>query len=66
MAMHGGEPSFVNRLTRTENVDILYYTLNCMQQFGLASPTLFVQYFSDNNRKLNDLLKKYHQHVVIL
>jgi hypothetical protein len=66
MAMHGGEPSFVNRLTRTENVDILYYTLNCMQQFGLASPTLFVQYFSDNNKKLNDLLKKYHQNVVIL
>lgn len=66
LATHGGAPSFVNRLTRTENVDILYYTLNCVQQFGFGAPTLFVHYFNKPNKKLNDLLEKYHQKVVIL
>lgn len=66
MAVHGGAPSLVNRITRTENVDILYYTLNCMQQFMMNTPTLFVHYFNKPNKKLNDLLEKYHQKVVFL
>lgn len=66
MAVHGGEPSFVNRLTRTGEVDVLYYTLNGAQQFALESPTLFVQYFNKTNKKLNDLLVKYHPKVVFL
>ncbi len=66
MAIHGGAPSFVNRLTRMENVDILYYTLNCVQQFGMGAPTLFVHYFNKSNKKLNDLLAKYHTKVVLL
>ncbi|MCR4681446.1 MAG: DUF3822 family protein [Bacteroidales bacterium] len=66
IALHGGAPSLVNRTTRTENVDILYYSLNCMQQFALMESTLFVHYFSKNNKKLNDLLGQYHKNVVIL
>ena len=66
IATHGGEPSFVNRLTRTENVDVLYYTLNCMQQFVMNTPTLFVHYFNKPYKKLNDLLMKYHEKVVLL
>lgn len=66
IALHKGEPTLVNRITRMENVDILYYTLNCMQQFLLSDPTLYVLYFYQPNRKLNELLGKYHKNVIIL
>lgn len=65
-AMHANAPAVVNRSTRTENVDILYCSLNCMQQFGLAEPTFFVHYFNTPNRKLNDLLRQYHNKVEVL
>ncbi|MCQ2264606.1 MAG: DUF3822 family protein [Bacteroidales bacterium] len=66
IALHGKQPALVNRLTRIEPVDILYYTLNCTQQFGLSAPTLFVHYFTKTNKKLNDLLKQYHNDVIFL
>lgn len=66
IALHGKEPALVNRLTRIENTDILYYTLNCMQQFGLNAPTLFVHYFTQTNKKLNNLLQQYHNEVIFL
>lgn len=66
IAMHKGEPTLVNRITRMENVDILYYTLNCVQQFMLSTPTIFVHYFYLPNRKLNELLSNYHQKVIVL
>ncbi|MBR4136580.1 MAG: DUF3822 family protein [Bacteroidales bacterium] len=65
-AMHANAPALVNRSTRTENVDILYYSLNCMQQFGLSEPTIYVHYFSTPNKKLNDLLRHYHNKVEVL
>lgn len=65
-AMHANAPALVNRSTRTENVDVLYYSLNCVQQFGLAEPTFFVHYFNAPNRKLNDLLSHYHNKVEVL
>lgn len=66
LVMRQNEPSLINRTTRMENVDLLYYTLNCVMQFGLDAPTLFVQYFSKPNRKLNELLQQYHNHVVFI
>lgn len=66
VALHKGEPTLVNRITRMENVDILYYTLNCMQQFMMTDTTLYVHYFYQPNRKLNELLCNYHQNVIIL
>ena len=66
IAMHKGNPSLVNRITRMQEVDILYYTLNCMQQFALSEPMLYVHYFYQPNKKLNDLLKNYHKNVTIL
>ncbi|MBO4488530.1 MAG: DUF3822 family protein [Bacteroidales bacterium] len=65
-AMHANAPALVNRSTRTDNVDVLYYSLNCMQQFGLSEPTFFVHYFNAPNRKLNDLLRQYHNKVEVL
>lgn len=65
-AMHSNAPALVNRSTRTENVDVLYYSLNCMQQFGLAEPTVYVHYFDEPNKKLNDLLRHYHNRVEVL
>lgn len=64
--MHANAPALVNRSTRTELVDVLYYSLNCVQQYGLMEPTLFVHYFNTPNRKLNDLLRRYHNHVEVL
>ncbi|MCR4965604.1 MAG: DUF3822 family protein [Bacteroidales bacterium] len=64
--MHANAPAMVNRFTKTENVDILYYSLNCVQQFGLTEPTMYVHYFNAPNRKLNDLLRRYHTNVVVL
>lgn len=61
-----GEPLMVNRTTHVENVDILYYTINCVQQMGLSSPTLYVKQFCKPNKKLNDLLAQYLDNIVIL
>lgn len=66
IVLRQGEPSLVNRITRMENVDILYYTLNCVMQFGLSDPTFFVHYFTKPNKKLNELLGRYHSNVTIL
>lgn len=66
LAVQKGEPVLVNRTRHVENVDILYYTINCMQQMGLSSPTLFVQYFSKPNKKLNELLAQYLDNIIIL
>lgn len=61
-----GEPLMVNRTTHVENVDILYYTINCVQQMGLSSPTLYVKQFCKQNKKLNDLLSQYLDNIIIL
>lgn len=61
-----GEPLMVNRTTHIENVDILYYTINCMQQMGLSSPTLYVKQFGKPNKKLNDLLLQYLDNIILL
>lgn len=66
ISLHGKEPSLVNRITRTDPVDILYYSLNCMQQFGMTAPTLFIQYFTKPNKKLNELLCSYYKDVIFL
>lgn len=66
VVLHQNEPTLVNRITRMENVDILYYTLNCVMQFGLSEPTFFVHYFNKPNKKLNELLKQYHSNVIVL
>ena len=66
IVLHQNEPSLVNRITRMENVDILYYTLNCVMQFGLSAPAIFIHYFSKTNKNLNDLLKQYHNNITIL
>ncbi len=64
--MHANAPALVNRSFRTENVDVLYYSLNCVQQFGMAEPTFYVHYFSQPNKKLNTLLRQYHNKVEVL
>jgi len=66
IVLHKGQPSLVNRIYRMESVDILYYVLNCTQQFLLSEPTLYVHYFYQSNRKLSDLLCKYHPNVILL
>ena len=47
-------------------MDLLYHTLNSVQQLGMAAPTLFVHYFTKPNRKLNDLLARYIDHITLL
>ena len=66
IAVQNGEPLLVNRTTHVENVDLLYHTLNSVQQLGMASPALFVHYFTRPNRKLNDLLARYIDNITIL
>jgi len=66
LAVQNGEPLLVNRTTHVENVDLLYYTLNSVQQLGMANPTLFVHYFTKTNKKLNDLLSHYLDNITIL
>ena len=66
LAVQNGEPLLVNRTTHVENVDLLYHTLNSVQQLGMADPTLFVHYFTKPNKKLNDLLARYLDHIIIL
>ncbi len=61
-----GEPLMVNRTKHVENVDILYYTINCVQQMGLSSPTLYVKQFCKLNKKLNELLAQYLDNIIIL
>ncbi len=66
IAVQKGEPLLVNRTKHVEQVDILYYTINCMQQLGMESPTLFVQNFQSQNKKLNDLLSQYLDNIIFL
>ncbi len=66
LAMHDNQPSFVNRTFHTEAVDVLYYSMNCIQQFGFREPEIIVNYFCAPDKKLEELLRKYHQQVTIL
>ena len=66
LAVQGKNPLLVNRTTHVENVDLLYHTLNSVQQLGLTDPTLFVHYFNKSNKKLNDLLSKYVEKIILL
>jgi hypothetical protein len=66
LAMHDNQPSFVNRTFHTEAVDVLYYSMNSIQQFGFREPEIIVNYFCAPDKKLNELLQKYHQQVTIL
>ncbi len=66
LAMHDNQPSFVNRTLHTEPVDVLYYSMNSIQQFGFREPEVIVNYFCAPDKKLNELLQKYHQQVTIL
>ena len=66
LVVQNGEPLLVNRTKHVENVDILYYTINCMQQMGLISPTLFIKHFGKSNKKLDDLLSQYLDNIIIL
>lgn len=63
---HRNEPVLVNRIFHIEPVDVLYYTLNCIQQYALSEYRLYVQYFGKANKRLNDLLQQYHPNVIIL
>ncbi len=66
LAMHDNQPSFVNRTFHTEAVDVLYYSMNSIQQFGFREPEIIVNYFCAPDKRLNELLRKYHQKVTIL
>lgn len=66
LAMQHNEPLLINRTKHVENVDILYYTLNSVQQLGMRNPTLFVNYFGKANKKLNDLLAQYVDNIILL
>lgn len=66
MVVGHGTPLLVNRTTHVEPVDILYYTLNSVQQLGLNAPTLYVHYFGKANKKLNELLSKYIKNIILL
>lgn len=58
--------TFVNRFTHIENIDVLYQVLHCRQQLKAENAALYVYYFADNNKKLNDLLQEYHKNTIIL
>ncbi len=66
LAVQHNEPLLINRTKHVENVDLLYYTINSMQQLGLNAPTLFVNYFGKPNKKLNDLLAHYIDNIILL
>ncbi len=66
IALQNESPLLVNRTLHVENVDLLYYTLNSVQQLGLTRPTLYVHYFSKSNRKLNNLLAQYIDNIILL
>lgn len=66
VVLHKQEPVLINRLTRVDNMDILYHILNTIKQFGLIRPNLYVHYFYEGNSKLNKLLIQYLPNVIIL
>lgn len=66
LAMQHNDPLLINRTKHVENVDLLYYTLNSVQQLGLRNPTLFVNHFGKGNKKLNDLLAQYIDNIILL
>lgn len=66
MVVRNSEPLLVNRTTRMDTVDILYYIVNSLQQLGMESPTLYLHNFGKANKKLNDLLSKYINNIILL
>ena len=66
LAVQKGEILLINRTHHIENVDLLYYTLNSVQQLGLSDPMLYVQNFDKANKKLTDLLANYIDNITIL
>ena len=66
VAVQKGELLFANRFRLVEPVDTLYYICNVIQQFNLRQPQLFLHFFTEENKKLPQLLKTYKLNPVIL
>jgi hypothetical protein len=66
VAVQKGELVFANRYNLVEPVDTLYYICNVIQQFNLRQPQLFLHYFCEENKKLQQLLKTYKLNTQIL
>ena len=66
VAVHKGELLFANRFQLVEPVDTLYYICNVIQQFNLRQPQLYLHFFTEENKKLPQLLKTYKLNPVIL
>lgn len=66
MAMQKGEPLCVNRFPLTEPADTLYYICDIVKQFNLRDPHIFLHFYTEENKKLLQLLKTYQLNPVIL
>ena len=59
MAVRKGEILMANRFQLVEPADTLYYIYNIVTQFRLQSPSLYVHFFADEDKKLTALLKSH-------
>ena len=59
MAVHKGEILMTNRFQLMEPADTLYYIYNIVTQFHLQTPSLYIHFFAEEDKKLTALLKTY-------
>jgi hypothetical protein len=60
VAVRKGEILMTNRFQLVEPADTLYYIYNIVTQFHLQSPSLYIHFFAEDDKKLAALLKSHN------
>ena len=60
VAVRKGEILMTNRFHLVEPADTLYYIYNIVTQFHLQSPSLYIHFFAEEDKKLAALLKSHN------
>ena len=60
LAVRKGEILMTNRFQLVEPADTLYYIYNIVTQFHLQSPSLYIHFFAEDDKKLAALLKSHN------
>ena len=66
LAVNKKEPLFLNRFDLVEPADTLYFICDIIKQFNLHQPNIYMHFFTDENKKLLQLLKAYQMKTIIL
>ncbi len=66
LAVNKKEPLFLNRFNLVEPADTLYFICDVIKQFNLHQPDVYLHFFTDENKKLLQLLKAYQMKTSIL